>query len=109
MSFRIQQINELIRNHVAEILVKELDLKPGIFLTVSRVDTSPDLRYTHIFVSVFPEKESQYALKTLEKELYRIQGKMNKKLSLRPLPRIKFALDKTEVRADEVEKILKNI
>jgi ribosome-binding factor A len=109
MSFRIQQINELIRNHVAEIITREIDLKPGVFLTVAHVDTSPDLRYTHIFVSVFPEKESEYVLKTLEKEIYHIQGKMNKKLSLHPLPRIKFEIDITEVKADKIEKILKEI
>jgi ribosome-binding factor A len=109
MSFRIQQINKLIRNRIAEILRRELDLKPGIFLTVVKVDTSSDLRYTRISISVFPEKESEYALKTLEKEMYHIQGKLNKKLHLHPLPRIKFALDKTEAKADEIEKILKNI
>lgn len=109
MSYRIQQINELIRNYIAEILTRELDLKPGVFLTVVKVDTSPDLRYTHIFVSVFPEKEAEYARKTLEKEIYQIQGKLNKKLSLHPLPRIKFEIDYTEEKADEIEKILKNI
>jgi ribosome-binding factor A len=109
MSYRIQQINELIRNHIAEILTREVDLKPGVFLTVSRVDTSSDLRYAHIFVSVFPEKESEYTLKTLKREMYHIQGKLNKKLSLHPLPRIKFKIDDTEVRADNIEKILKNI
>jgi ribosome-binding factor A len=109
MSYRIQQINELIRNHIAEIITRELNLKPGVFLTIAKVDTSSDLRYTHILISVFPEKESEYALKTLEKEIYRIQGKLNKKLKIRPLPRIKFALDNTEAKADEIEKILKKI
>ena len=109
MSYRIQQINELVRNHISEIITREVDLKPGIFLTVVKVDTTPDLRYAHIFVSIFPEKESEYVLKTLEKEMYQIQGKMNKKLSLHPLPRIKFEIDNTEIKADEIEKILKNI
>lgn len=106
MSDRLPKINELIRKQISEILVRELDLKPGLFLTVSKVDTTPDLRYTRIFVSVFPEKESNYAMQTLKKETFGLQGKLNKYLHLKPLPRIEFTLDPTEAKADEIEKIL---
>lgn len=106
MSERIQKINELIKRHLGEILLKEISLKPGLFLTVSKVDTTPDLRYTQVFISVFPYKEADYAIKTLSKELYSIQGSLNKQLSMRPLPRIEFHLDSTEEEADKIEKIL---
>lgn len=109
MSNRLPRINELIKKYVSEILARELDLKPGLFLTLSKVDTTPDLRYTRIFVSVFPEQEENYAMKTLKKEAYRIQGVLNKKLHLKILPRIEFFSDHTESRADKIEKILKNI
>jgi ribosome-binding factor A len=106
---RIQKINELVKQQISEILTRELDLKPGIFVTVSGVDTSRDLRYTRIFLSVFPEKESHYVFNALKNELYEIQGILNKKLSMHPLPRIEFVNDLTESKADEVEKILKKI
>ena len=109
MSHRIEKINELIQQQMAEILTRALDIKPGVFMTISKVDTSRDLRYTRIFLSIFPERESDYALKTLEKELYRLQGILNKKLSMRPLPRIEFVQDLTGSKADEVERILKII
>ena len=106
MSERIQKINKLIKKHLGEILARELSLKPGLFLTISKVDTSRDLRYTHVSISVFPYKESGYALRTLSKELYSIQGALNKKLQMRPLPRLEFKLDSTEEEADKIEKIL---
>ena len=106
MSERIQKINKLIKKHLGEILARELSLKPGLFLTISKVDTSRDLRYTHVSISVFPFKESDYALRTLSKELYSIQGALNKKLQMRPLPRLEFKLDSTEEEADKIEKIL---
>lgn len=109
MSERIAKINELIKRHISEILTRNLSLKPGIFLTVSKVDTTPDLRYTRIFISVFPHKESDYAIKTLSKEMYSIQGALNKKLSMRPLPRLEFHLDSTEEEADKIEKILADL
>lgn len=109
MTNRLLKINKLIKKHISEIITRELDLKPGVFLTVSRVDTAADLRYTKIFVSVFPEKDSEYALKTIKKEIYYLQGILNKKLHMKPLPRIEFRLDTTEIEADEIERILKNI
>jgi ribosome-binding factor A len=109
MSNRIEKVNALIKSLIGEILTRELSLKPGIFLTVAKVDTSKDLRYTRIFLSIFPEKEITYVEKTLVKEIYKIQGIMNKKLSLKPLPKIQFKTDMTESKADEIEKLLKQI
>ena len=109
MPDRLPKINELIKQAVAEIISRELDLKPGVFVTIAKVDTTADLRYTRIFVSIFPEKEIEYAMRTLEKELYQIQGKLNKKLSMRPLPRIELKVDHTEAEADKIEKLLKEI
>jgi len=109
MSYRISKINELVKQQVSEIISRELNLKPGVFLTIAKVDTSPDLRYTRIFVSIFPEKETNYALKTLKKETYFIQGKLNKKLFLKIIPKIEFSIDTTELNADSIEKILNDI
>ena len=109
MSERTLKINELIRQHVNDIILKELSLKGGVFVTIAKVDTTPDLRYTRIFVSIFPESEINYAMKTLQKEAYRIQGSLNKKLHMKPLPKVEFRADFTESKADEIEKILKEI
>ena len=92
-----------------EILLKELSFKEGVFVTISKIDTTEDLRYTRVFVSIFPESDITYVVKTLEKELYKIQGKLNRKLHMRPLPKIEFRVDMTESKADEIEKLLKEI
>ncbi len=109
MSGRISKINSLIQKNVSEIIARELNLKSGVFITVSKVDTTPDLRYTRIFVSIFPEKEIDYGIKTLRKELYKIQGNLNKKLAMKPLPKIEFKVDMTESKADEIERLLKQL
>ncbi|MFZ2976170.1 MAG: ribosome-binding factor A [Candidatus Moraniibacteriota bacterium] len=109
MNARIERINELIKKHTNDIIFKDLSLKDGVFITIAKVDTTADLRYTRVFVSVFPEKEFSYAMKTLEKEVFQIQGKLNKRLHMRPLPKIEFRLDLTESEADKIEKILREI
>lgn len=109
MPHRMEKINELVRDLLGDILMRELSLKSGILVTISKVDTSKDLRYTRVFLSVYPENESNYALQALRNEMFEIQGKLNKKLHIRPLPRVEFVLDRTEVEADEVEKLLGEI
>ena len=109
MSKRILKINDLVRATVSDILLKDLSFKDGVFVTIAKVDTTPDLRYTRVFISIFPEKETGYVIKTLEHEIFHIQGKLNKKLHMKPLPKIEFKIDATESKADEIEKLLKQI
>jgi ribosome-binding factor A len=109
MSFRIDQINELIKRNIGEIISREISLKPDVFITITKVDTSRDLGYSHIFISIFPEKETGYVVKTLKKEIYQIQGALNRKMHLKKLPHIEFRTDLTESKADEIEKIFKQL
>ena len=109
MPQRPEKANKLIKNLVSEIIFKELSIKEGVFITITKVDVSPDLRYAKIFISIFPDKEVDYAIKTLTKELFQIQNMLNRKLRTRPLPKINFQLDSTESKADRIEKLLKEI
>jgi len=109
MPNRIEKINALIQKNLSEILTRELSLKPSVFITISKVDTTPDLRYTRVSVSIFPEKEIDYVMKALRNEVYSLQGKLNRSLSMKPLPKIEFKTDLTESKAEEVEKLLKQI
>jgi len=109
MPNRIEKINALIQKNISEILTRELSLKPGVFVTISKVDTTPDLRYTRVSVSIFPEKEESYVMQALKNEIYTLQGALNKTLTMKPLPKIEFKVDLTESKADEVEKLLRQI
>jgi ribosome-binding factor A len=59
-SLRITKVNEQLRKLLGEIMERELSLKPGVIMTIAKIDTSPDLRYTRMFISVFPESETRY-------------------------------------------------
>src|SRR4030042_4666931 len=109
MFSRIDRINELIKETLASIIQEEAEIPPGVFLTVVKVDTTRDLRYARVFVSVFPEKKFGKTLELLGKKIYVIQGALNKKLHMKPLPRIEFMADRTEVEADKIERLLKEI
>ncbi len=109
MSQRIHKINDLIRDHLANIISKNVSLPRDVFVSITKVDTSKDLRYSRVLVSVFPEDKRESAMKILEKNVFQVQGQLNKLLSCKPLPRIEFISDDTEQKADELEEIFEQI
>ena len=106
---RIDQINELLRAELGEVFRKEVSLKQGVLVTISKVETTRDLRHAKVSISVFPETEEAYAMKTLGKELPSIQKMLYTKLYMKPLPRIHLLSDHTEQKADVIEKLLRTI
>lgn len=109
MSLRVEKINKLVKYYLNDIFLTHLSFKKDVFVTITKIDTSSDFRYTQAFISVFPEKEFPYVLKTLQKEIFFIQKKMNEKLQMKIFPRIKFKADNTEMEAEKIEKLLKLI
>ena len=57
MSFRIDQVNALIQRDLGMIMSKELELPEGAFVTVTKAETSRNLKKSNIFVTILPEKE----------------------------------------------------
>lgn len=108
MRERISRINKLIKEKIAEILQKEIFIK-NVLITVQGVDTSKDLKYTKIKVSVMPSGQSEKALKVLEKRAPILQKELNKVIKIKFVPKIKFLIDKTGENIDRVEKILRDL
>ncbi len=106
---RIDQINELLRACLGGIFAKQISLKQGVLITISKVETTRDLRHANISISVYPDSEERYAMETLSKELSAIQKTLYTKLSMKPLPRLHFLSDHTEQKADVIEKLLQSI
>lgn len=105
-SLRVEKVGELLREELGKLLVSELRLKAGVLVTISRVRVTPNLKEARISVSVFPEVEADYVQKTIDNELYRLQGILNRRLHMRPLPRLFFERDVTERNAQAVEETL---
>jgi ribosome-binding factor A len=103
---RIEKINILIKEELARIIDREIELPAGIFLTITRVGTSQDLHYSNVFVSVLGDIKEKDILDILEKNVYSIQQMLNRKLRMRPVPRIKFLIDEEELRREKIEKSL---
>jgi len=107
-SQRIKKVNSLLGRRVADVLSKELETSDYLF-TVTKVDTSPDLRYSDVFLSVYPDHKSAQALRLVAKHASQISRAVFINITLRVVPKLRFHKDSTESRAQDVETILKSI
>lgn len=106
---RIQRLNSLIQREISQILLKEFDFSLDILVTVTRAEVSPDLADCGIWISVFPEKNREKILGFLNNKIYFIQQKLNNRLRMRPIPKIRFSKETLTAKAGEVELILEKL
>lgn len=91
---RIDQINQLIKEEVSKLVLREIELSRDAMITVTRADTSSDLRHCAIYISVLAKDKEAQALAELNRAIYDIQHKLNRILRMHPVPKIRFEIDK---------------
>lgn len=109
MSERINKVNDLIRDEVGLLIEKEVVLPPAVIASITQVETSPDLHYAKIWVSIFPVDQAESVLEILNKQAPVLQKFLNKKLKMRYVPRIRFIYDESGPHAERIEALLKQI
>lgn len=106
---RAERFNELIKKELGEIILNFLDTKPGILVTITRIFTNANLFASKVYISVYPPDSAEETLEKLNFSIYKIQQLLNKRLNIRPVPKIFFQYDKNPEEASEIEKLIEKI
>lgn len=106
---RVSRVNQLIKKEISQLILREVDFPKGVLVTVTRVATSTNLIQSRVYLSVIPERNISLVLKILKDSIYRLQQKLNKRLSMRPTPKIVFVEEKATREAGRVEELLEKI
>jgi len=109
MPERIPRVNALIKKEISQIILKEVEFPLDVLATVTRVETYPNLQESNIWISVLPEDRGEEVFKILNKNIYNLQQFLNKRLKMRPIPKVRFLKEKTTVEAAKIEEILDNL
>ena len=109
-SNKIQRINEDIQRELSGLLrnVKDPRLQQGM-ISITGVDTTGDLRYSKIYISIlgsYDEKELKKGLKSASGYLRREIGN---RLNLRYTPELIFELDPSLIRGAHISKLLNDL
>jgi ribosome-binding factor A len=105
---RMRRVNEAVREVLSTVIAKDLkDPRIG-FVTVTGVDTSPDLRHARVYVSVLgSEKERADTLAGLSSSHGYLQGRVAAELRLKNTPQLDFHYDESVERGARITEILR--
>jgi ribosome-binding factor A len=106
-SGRMRRVNEVIREVLGAAISTDLrDPRIG-FVTVTAVETSPDLRSARVFVSVLGnEEERDETLKGLASAHGVLQSRLNAELTMKRTPSLTFHFDDTIQKGIRVSELL---
>jgi len=107
MSKRVEMVNSLLQREVGKIIQRQMIFSGSPLVTLTRVDTSANLMEAKVYISTFPEEKTETVLKTLNDSVFDIQQQINKRLKMRPVPKIKFIKDAAISGAARIEEILR--
>jgi len=103
----MRRIDEVMRKVIGSAIATDLEDPRIGFVTVTAVQTSPDLRSARVYVSVLGDEPAQQAtLDGLRSAHGFLQARIAGELRLKRTPELTFELDHTAERAARLEEIL---
>jgi ribosome-binding factor A len=109
MTERMRRVNEALREVVAAAIASELEDPRIGFVTVTAVDTSPDLRSARVYVSVLgDEAEREQSLAGLSSSHGLIQAVIAREMRLKRTPTLSFEYDDTPERGIRLTQLLED-
>ncbi|HET7567205.1 MAG TPA: 30S ribosome-binding factor RbfA [Gaiellaceae bacterium] len=106
MSERMRRVNESVRQVLAETLPELKDPRIGL-VTVTGVDTTPDLRHATVYVSVLGSARKQKAsLLGLEAAHGMLQSRLAGQLRMKRTPQLTFEYDPTVERGVRMTRLI---
>jgi ribosome-binding factor A len=111
-SGRIARVNELLRREIATAFYRifgerELDLSS---VTVTQVDTSPDLRHARVRISIRGDPATQEStLRLVRRERTEFQRILGKNVVLKYNPQLRFEMDHSLEEGDRVLDLIREL
>ena len=111
MSHRIERVNNLIRREISELIQRQIkDPRLDVFVTVTEVNTSPDLKYAKVFVSCINGKqEEQKVLKVLSSAAGFLRTELSRNIRLRRIPELSFHWDDSIEHGDHILRLIDQV
>jgi len=108
VSRRSKRVNSLIKEELGRLIFRKIDFGKAL-VTITRVETSDDIQHATVKISAYPVAKRKEVLKRLQDNIYHLQQDLNKKLQMRPVPKIRFEADQTGDRVNEITEALKQV
>ena len=110
MSRRTRQVGEFLREELTDIIRRDVkDPRIG-FMSVTRVDVTPDLRHAAVYISVLgTDEERADTLAALVSAAGFIRHTLKPRLRMRQIPDLEFRDDRSMEHAEKIARTLREI
>ena len=109
-SNRMDRVNEELKKEISSVI--DLKLKnPNItgMISVTKVKTSPDLKFARVYISILNSKSKKNTLEGLKNASGFIRSEIARNVNLRYTPELIFEIDDTMEYGAKIESILNEI
>ena len=107
---RMARVNEELKREISNIINYEVkNSNVTGLISVTKVKTSPDLKYARVSVSVINSKNVKQTLAGLKAASGFIRSRVAEKINLRITPELVFEFDDSMVYGERIDNILKEI
>ena len=107
---KLNRIDEELKKEISNIINYNLN-NPKVtgIISVTDVKTTPDLRFSRVYVSILNAKNTKASLAALKKSAGYIRTEIAKKINLRLTPEFVFLLDESMEYGAKIDSILNDI
>ena len=106
---RMRRVNAILLETIAEEVAGLKDPRLG-FVTITGVDTAPDLRNAIVYFSVLgTEEERLSTIKALDSAAPHVRSEVGRKVRLKYLPKLDFRLDVSIEHGTHMSNLLREL
>jgi len=108
-SRRVARLNELFRDEISELIRREIkDPRLGQIVSITSVETAPDLHHARVYVSVLGgNTEQRQTIEALQHAAGFLRHELGTRLRLRTVPELDFRLDESIARGERILQLLR--
>lgn len=110
-SFRPIRVGEQIREELSALLTRGEVHDPGIgFITLTRVQVSPDLQIARVYYSSLGDPRARKdTARALERATPFFRRQVGTRLRLRRVPELEFRFDESLAHQDRIEQVIREL
>jgi len=109
VSRRIKQVEDVVIRELSPVLMREVEFPPGSFPNILRVKVSPDLKNATVWLGVVPPEKREEVLEAINNNIKEVQRALNKRLTMKFVPRLLFKIDTTSDNVVRVQELVSKI
>ncbi|MCX8069996.1 MAG: 30S ribosome-binding factor RbfA [Thermodesulfovibrionales bacterium] len=106
---RSTRLSLLVKEEVADIILKKVkDPRLG-FITVTDVEMTDDLKIARVFISVLQEQETGISLQIIKSAKNMIRSELSRRIRVKFIPSLEFMIDESIEEGMKIDKLLREI